>query len=126
IYYNKTSAELKRMDSISRSPVVNMIQETINGLSTIRAFGMTSAFKQKNREVVDKNQGFFLLYRIVARWLQMRLDWLSSFIIAGAAFLVVASKGTIGVVAAGLTLTYASQISNFLSRITTTYSMTTS
>ncbi|KDO18876.1 hypothetical protein SPRG_15704, partial [Saprolegnia parasitica CBS 223.65] len=122
VYYNKTSAELKRMDSTTRSPVLNVIAETINGLSTIRAFGMTTAFAAKGRAALDYNQRFFLVYRLATRWLQMRLDWLSASIIAGVAFLVVASKDSIGVIAAGLALTYASQMTAFFSKMTTSLS----
>ncbi|KDO19672.1 hypothetical protein SPRG_21455 [Saprolegnia parasitica CBS 223.65] len=100
------------MDSTTRSPVLNVIAETINGLSTIRAFGMTTAFAAKGRAALDYNQRFFL----------MRLDWLSASIIAGVAFLVVASKDSIGVIAAGLALTYASQMTAFFSKMTTSLS----
>ncbi|KDO19675.1 hypothetical protein SPRG_14755 [Saprolegnia parasitica CBS 223.65] len=119
VYYNKTSAELKRMDSTTRSPVLNVIAETINGLSTIRAFGMTTAFAAKGRAALDYNQRFFLVYQVGTRWLQMRLDWLSAAIIAGVAFLAVATKASIGVAAAGLALTYASQMTAFFSKMTT-------
>ncbi|OQR85599.1 ATP-binding Cassette (ABC) Superfamily, partial [Achlya hypogyna] len=122
VYYNKTSAELKRMDSVTRSPVVNSIAETINGLSTIRAFKMTAVFAERGRDVLDYNQRFFLVYRLATRWLQMRLDWLSASIIAGVAFITVASKDSIGVVAAGLALTYAAQMSSFFSKMTSSFS----
>jgi ATP-binding cassette, subfamily C (CFTR/MRP), member 1 len=40
-YYIKTSRELTRLDSISRSPIYALFSETLDGLTTIRAFGMT-------------------------------------------------------------------------------------
>ncbi|KAF0691125.1 hypothetical protein As57867_017522, partial [Aphanomyces stellatus] len=122
-FYTLTSAELKRLESISRTPVVNLISEAINGISTIRAFGMTAAFATRSRRVLDHNQSFFMLYRISSRWLQMRLDWLSAAILAGVSFIAVASRQSIGLTAAGLALTYASQMSAFLSRMTMTSSM---
>ncbi|KDO29297.1 hypothetical protein SPRG_05834 [Saprolegnia parasitica CBS 223.65] len=122
VYYNVSSGDLKRMDSTTRSPVVNLISETINGLSTIRAFRMSSVFAAKSRAALDYNQRFFLIYRVATRWLQMRLDWLSAAIIAGVAFLSIATKASVGLAAAGLALTYASQMSSFLSRTTMLFS----
>ncbi|OQS03052.1 ATP-binding Cassette (ABC) Superfamily [Thraustotheca clavata] len=121
-YYNLTSGELKRFDSISKSPVVNMISETINGLSTIRAFRLTETFSLHSRVVLDYNQRFFSVYRTSSRWLQMRLDWLSVLIIGGVAFISIASKSFVGITAAGLAITYSAQMSGFLSRTTMTYS----
>ncbi|RHY93340.1 hypothetical protein DYB35_013691 [Aphanomyces astaci] len=118
LYYNKTSAELKRLESTARSPVLNLIAETVNGLSTIRAFGMTEVFARQSRTILDRSQSFFMLYRMSSRWMQMRLDWLSSGIVGGVAFIAVASKASIGITAAGLALTYAAQMSSLLSRFT--------
>ncbi|RHY61547.1 hypothetical protein DYB30_010590, partial [Aphanomyces astaci] len=122
LYYNKTSAELKRLESTARSPVLNLIAETVNGLSTIRAFGMTEVFARQSRTILDRSQSFFMLYRMSSRWMQMRLDWLSAGILAGVSFITVASKESIGITAAGLALTYAAQMSSFLSRMTMTSS----
>ena len=46
-YYLKTSRELKRLESISRSPVFSHISETLNGLDTIRT-------RRRQREFVDQ------------------------------------------------------------------------
>eukprot|EP01035_Chromulina_nebulosa_P020139 gene20139-26148_t len=37
-YYIKTSRELSRLDSVSRSPIYAMFSETLDGLTTIRAY----------------------------------------------------------------------------------------
>ncbi|EQC35361.1 hypothetical protein SDRG_07073 [Saprolegnia diclina VS20] len=116
-YYNKTSGELKRLESISRTPVVTLVSETLSGLSTIRAFNMTQTFLTNQRAALDHYVSFSFLYNCSARWFQMRLDWLSAAIIAGVAFICILTKTSIGIAAAGLTLTYASQLSGFLSRM---------
>ncbi|CAK4422344.1 unnamed protein product, partial [Aphanomyces euteiches] len=104
-FFNASSGDLKRLESVSRTPVVNLISETNSGLSTIRAFDMTEQFAKRNREAIDHNQSYLMIYRIASRWLQMRLDWLSAVIIAGVAFIGVATKSSISVTAAGLALT---------------------
>lgn len=38
-YYLATSRELKRLDAVSKSPIFSWFSESLNGLSTIRAFG---------------------------------------------------------------------------------------
>ncbi|OQS01824.1 ATP-binding Cassette (ABC) Superfamily, partial [Thraustotheca clavata] len=121
--YVRPSCDLKRMDSTTRTPIVNLITETVSGISTIRAFNMVDSFQTKGRSVISYNVRFFFAYRLLARWLIMRLDWVSTLVIAGVAFLTVACKASIGPIAAGLALTYASQMTSCLSLLTGLYAM---
>lgn len=49
------SRELKRMDSVSRSPLFSHFTETIVGVATIRSFGATRLFLQDMLKYIDAN-----------------------------------------------------------------------
>ena len=52
--------ELKRLDAVSRSPIFAWFSESLNGLSTIRAFGQQKLFIENNERRVDRNQICYL------------------------------------------------------------------
>lgn len=54
-YYLRTSRELKRLDSVSRSPIYAHFQESLGGISTIRAYQQADRFEHENEERVDAN-----------------------------------------------------------------------
>ncbi|CAK4492452.1 unnamed protein product, partial [Aphanomyces euteiches] len=116
-YYKISSAELKRMDGIARSPVVTLVGEAISGLSTIRAFKVTKQISTKQRIALDNYISFTFAYNCSGPWFQMRSDWAATFVITAVAFIAVFTKNSIGLTAAGLALTYSTQLSNTLSRL---------
>ncbi|KAL4167307.1 hypothetical protein KRP22_012793 [Phytophthora ramorum] len=71
-YFKKTSREVKRLEGISRSPVYNLLGETLNGVQTIRAFKMETTFEGLNASAVDENASFFFIYWAAGRWLAWR------------------------------------------------------
>jgi ATP-binding cassette subfamily C (CFTR/MRP) protein 1 len=54
-YYLRTSRELKRLDSVSRSPIYAHFQESLGGITTIRAYGQQARFAMENEWRVDAN-----------------------------------------------------------------------
>ncbi|KAG7396733.1 hypothetical protein PHYBOEH_001857 [Phytophthora boehmeriae] len=106
-YFNKTSREVKRLEGISRTPVYNLFGETLTGLQTIRAFKMQDKFADLAKNVVDDNTATYFSYYTAGRWLAVRLDWLSVVIIFVVSLYLVATKGQITPVVAGISLTYS-------------------
>ncbi|KAJ1563463.1 hypothetical protein HK405_001941, partial [Cladochytrium tenue] len=45
--------ELKRLESIARSPLYSQINETFTGLSTVRAYGAVDRFKAVQEQLQD-------------------------------------------------------------------------
>ena len=54
-YYLRTSRELKRLDSVSRSPIYAHFQESLGGITTIRAYRQQLRFAMENEWRVDAN-----------------------------------------------------------------------
>ncbi|KAJ0394967.1 hypothetical protein ATCC90586_009459 [Pythium insidiosum] len=109
-YYLSTSRELKRWDGVTRSPFLNLVAETANGLDSIRAFRMAPAFATRCRALLDHNCKFFFLFQSSAKWYAMRLDWLVTSVVTVVSFTCVATQRSIGAASAGIALTYAVQL----------------
>nr|XP_046256958.1 canalicular multispecific organic anion transporter 1 isoform X2 [Scatophagus argus] len=54
-FYVATSRQLRRLDSVSRSPIYSHFSETVSGLSVIRAYGHQDRFLRHNEITIDKN-----------------------------------------------------------------------
>ena len=55
LYYRRTSREIKRLDSIARSPLYAHFSETLSGLATIRAYKEQTRFVAGNDRLMDLN-----------------------------------------------------------------------
>ncbi|PIL25024.1 ATP-binding cassette transporter [Ganoderma sinense ZZ0214-1] len=108
-YYLATSRELKRLDAVSRSPIFAWFSESLNGLSTIRAFGQQKVFIENNERRVDRNQICYIPSISVNRWLAVRLEFVGATIILATAVLSIMALVTTGVDAGlvGFVLSYA-------------------
>ncbi|XP_078348711.1 ATP-binding cassette sub-family C member 4-like [Oculina patagonica] len=76
-YYLKTSRELKRLESICRSPVFSHISETLNGLDTIRTRGRQDEFVGQLYRCQDVHTQSYIMVMASGRWLGVRLDLLT-------------------------------------------------
>jgi ATP-binding cassette subfamily C (CFTR/MRP) protein 1 len=67
-YYAAVSREVKRIDSMTRSPIYSLFGETLAGLSTIRAYQRQQKFIQVNYEKLDINLSSYYLITAANRW----------------------------------------------------------
>lgn len=107
VFYIASSRDLKRIDSITKSPVYQHFGETLSGIPTIRAYGIGEKFINDNlAKIDDNNRPFFYLW-VSNRWLSFRIDFAGSFVSFAAASMVMLSVGRIDAGLAGLSLSYA-------------------
>jgi len=119
-YYLRTSRELKRLDSVSKSPIYAHFQETLGGISTIRAYQQQTRFVKENEHRMDENLRAYFPSINANRWLAVRLEFIGSIIILGSAglsIMSVASGSKLSAGAVGLAMSYALQITGSLNWI---------
>ena len=119
-YYLRTSRELKRLDSISRSPIYAHFQESLGGITTIRAYRQQQRFAVENEWRVDANLRAYFPSINANRWLAVRLEFIGSVIIFAAASFAIISVATGSGLSAGLVglaMSYALQITTSLNWI---------
>ncbi|CAL5201249.1 unnamed protein product [Lathyrus oleraceus] len=122
IYYQSTAREVKRMDSITRSPVYAHFGESLNGLSSIRAYKAYDRMSINNGKFMDNNIRFTLVNISSNRWLTIRLESLGGlmiWLIATFAVLQNAKSENPALIAStmGLLLSYTLNITNLLSGV---------
>lgn len=116
--YLKASRELKRIGSITRSPALMTISESSTGYMVIRAFGHESYFEKKLSQTFDVWVKANMNQMAVQRWIGIRSDIFAAFIVGGAALFAVLTRVTgnyINPGLVGLSLSYALQISSYIS-----------
>ncbi|GMR57812.1 hypothetical protein PMAYCL1PPCAC_28007, partial [Pristionchus mayeri] len=116
-FYVPTSRQLKRLESVNRSPVYSHFGESIQGAASIRAYGKVSQFCLDSEAKVDTLVQCRYLNATSNRWLAIRLEFIGNCIIFFAAIFAVFSKEWNWDVSAGLvgvSVTYALQITDVL------------
>ncbi|KAF8933345.1 Multidrug resistance-associated protein 1 [Dissophora ornata] len=105
--YVRTSRQVKRIHSISKSPLYQHFGETLSGVSTIRAMRIHDRLIFQNAIKSDRSSNAYFVYTITSRWLHIRLEFLGAVIVFATALLSVLGRKTLGPAMSGLALSYA-------------------
>jgi ATP-binding cassette subfamily C (CFTR/MRP) protein 1 len=114
-YYRHTSIELQRLESVARSPIFAHFIETLQGLSSVRAYGQEAQFLDKNNQLLNKNVQAMYTRFYSASWLQMRLGMLGAVVSLIVMLIAIFANIQPGLVA--LTLTYAISMTGLLAQL---------
>ncbi|XP_053094677.1 ATP-binding cassette sub-family C member 3 isoform X5 [Pangasianodon hypophthalmus] len=120
-FYVATSRQLKRLESVSRSPIYSHFSETITGTSVIRAYGLSTSFVLMSDMKVDENQKSYYPGIVSNRWLGVRIEFIGNCIVLFAALFAVIGKDNLSEGLVGLSVTYALQVTmslNWMVRMT--------
>jgi ABC-type multidrug transport system fused ATPase/permease subunit len=104
--YGQAARDMRRLDSVARSPLYSIYGETIAGAPILRAFGASSKFLRDMLRCVDTNTSPNYWQWAVNRWLSARFDLLSATTV-GVTGLIAVSTPTISAALAGFALSFA-------------------
>ena len=113
-YYVATSRQLKRLESVTRSPIYSHFGETLSGVTSIRAFSKEQDFLNKNTLNIDRNQATYYPNVTSNRWLAVRLEFTASLVVLGASIFATVYRDSNSAAIAGLSISYALSITQTL------------
>lgn len=118
--FSQCYRELKRIDSVTRSPIYALFGETLDGPCTIRAFSAETPLFNRMVALVDRQQHAYYLTQAGLCWLAVRLELIGTGIIFVACMAAVYEKRNVepgdAIFAglAGLSISYALSVTQSL------------
>ncbi|KAF9089740.1 hypothetical protein BGX23_006468 [Mortierella sp. AD031] len=89
VYYVRTSRAMTHVHAIARSPLFQHFNETLAGVSTIRAMNQEQRFVQENAQRTDRASNAYFVTTVANRWLHFRLECLGAMVVLATSLLVV-------------------------------------
>ncbi|KAG0192612.1 hypothetical protein DFQ28_008488 [Apophysomyces sp. BC1034] len=109
------TVEMKRLDSVTKSPLFSHFTETIAGVTTIRAFGATRMFLQDMLKRIDTNSRPFYYTWLTSRWVSIRYSVTGAAINMTIATIILFNLDRMDVAQAGFCLSFVLLYSNQMS-----------
>ncbi|XP_041696295.2 ATP-binding cassette sub-family C member 10-like [Coregonus clupeaformis] len=125
-FYRHTSRDLKRLCSLTLSPVYSHFSETLSGLGTIRASSNAARFEEENERRLEQNQRCLFLSNAAMQWLDIRLQMIGVVVVTGISVIAVVQHQfkSIDPSLVGLSLSYALSITGLLSGLIFSFTQT--
>ncbi|KAI0167709.1 ABC transporter type 1, transmembrane domain-containing protein [Pestalotiopsis sp. NC0098] len=123
VFYLRASRDLKRLDSVYRSPLFQQFGETLSGVTTIRAYGDERRFIRENLTKINTQARPFIYLWAANRWLAFRTDCLGNMVAFFAGVFVITSIGKLDAGSAGISLSYAISFSDNILWLIRLYAM---
>ncbi|XP_011927419.1 PREDICTED: multidrug resistance-associated protein 7 isoform X6 [Cercocebus atys] len=125
-HYRASSRELRRLGSLSLSPLYTHLADTLAGLSVLRATGATYRFEEENQRLLELNQRCQFATSATMQWLDIRLQLMGAAVVSAIAgiALVQHQQGLANPGLVGLSLSYALSLTGLLSGLVSSFTQT--
>ncbi|KAL0486679.1 ABC transporter C family [Acrasis kona] len=110
--YRRTSREVRRLESVSRSPIFSYIAESVRGVSTIRAYSCQKLFLTQSRLRDEYFCKHYSMRLLINRWIGIRIGFISSLVVFSSSCLAVFARSSLDPAMIALSVTFAMNITN--------------
>ncbi|XP_048203673.1 ATP-binding cassette sub-family C member 10 isoform X2 [Perognathus longimembris pacificus] len=124
--YRASSRELRRLGSLTLSPLYTHLADTLAGLPVIRSAGATCRFEEENQRLLELNQRCQFASYATMQWLDIRLQLMGAAVVSAIAgiALVQHHQGLANPGLVGLSLSYALSLTGLLSGLVSSFTQT--
>ena len=119
-WYLAGAREVKRLESVTKSPIFELFGATLTGIGTIRAFDKTDIYLNRMLERIDGHARAYWHLWLFNRWLSLSLDIIGALFATAVAIFVAFAH--IDASLAGFALSFALQYSEAVVWVTRFYS----
>lgn len=120
-YYLHASQAIKRIFHVSKSPLYQHFNESLGGVSTIRAMQLQDRFIIENGIFVDAHTNYHLALLYCIRWVEVRLQCLSAIIALFVSVAFVYNRSGIDPSTAGLAMSFVLTITQDMNYLVVSY-----
>lgn len=103
-YSIQAARDARRLNSINHSPMYNLFNEILDGLVNIRLAGLEEVFMGRQHAYLDASARSFIFKAYCSRWINLRIETLGAFAVAGASMFLAFDKGHVLGALAGFSL----------------------
>ena len=116
-FYLQGSRPLTRISSISRSPILNLISETLPGNPTIRAFQLEQFYKDNYYNKINNSLNINLISRGTGIWFQEQFKFVSIFYLTYLVLKTILDEDNVTAQSCSIVFTYSVLLQDYLGNI---------
>ena len=107
---SRTRCQIKRHESVAKSPIISHFSEAIAGATTIRAFRETERFQEEFEQKIATHLRVNYINDMMNRWLSVRVDLLGNILVFLVAMITFTLRDSLSAGMAGIAITYSMMV----------------